>query len=50
MLRKNAQCAPDGYHEFIYYNSSFEHKAQASERVVLTKESGHRQVSVYRIH
>jgi hypothetical protein len=47
---RTLQGAPDGYYEFLYYNTSFEHKAQATEHVVLTKESGHWQVSGYRIH
>jgi Protein of unknown function (DUF4019) len=32
--------SPDGYYEFFHYNSSFQHKTQAAESVVLTKESG----------
>jgi hypothetical protein len=47
---RTLQGAPDGYYEFLYYNTSFQHKAQAAEHVVLTKESGHWQVSGYRIH
>jgi Protein of unknown function (DUF4019) len=40
--------SPDGYYEFFYYKTSFQHKAQATEGVTLTKESGHWQVSGYR--
>jgi hypothetical protein len=40
--------SPDGYYEFLYYTTSFQHKAQANEGVTLTKESGHWQVSGYR--
>jgi hypothetical protein len=47
---RTLQGAPDGYYEFLYYKTSFQHKAQAAEQVVLTKESGHWQVSGYRIH
>jgi Protein of unknown function (DUF4019) len=39
--------SPDGYYEFLYYNTSFQHKAQAVEGVTLTKESGQWQVSGY---
>jgi len=39
---------PDGYYEFFQYNTSFQHKTQSAESVVLTKESGHWQVSGYR--
>jgi hypothetical protein len=41
--------APDGYYELLMYKTSFQHKAQATEGVTLTKESGHWQVSGYRI-
>jgi Protein of unknown function (DUF4019) len=41
------QGSPDGYYEFLYYKTSFQHKAQAMEGVTLTKESGHWQVSGY---
>jgi hypothetical protein len=41
--------APDGYYELLMYKTSFQHKAQANEGVTLTKESGHWQVSGYRI-
>ena len=47
---RTLQGAPDGYYEFQYYNTSFQHKAQATEHMVLTKESGRWQVSGYRIH
>jgi len=47
---RTLQGSPDGYYEFLYYKTSFQHKAQAIESVVLTKESGHWQVSGYRIH
>jgi Protein of unknown function (DUF4019) len=40
--------SPDGYYEFFHYNTSFQHKTQAAESVVLTKESGNWQVSAYR--
>jgi Protein of unknown function (DUF4019) len=45
---RTLQGSPDGYYEFLYYNTSFQHKAQAIESVTLTKESGHWQVSGYR--
>ena len=45
---RTLQGSPDGYYEFLYYNTSFQHKAQAAEAVTLTKESGHWQVSGYR--
>jgi hypothetical protein len=41
--------APDGYYEFFTYSTSFARKAQAAELVVLTKESGHWQVSGYQL-
>jgi hypothetical protein len=41
--------SPDGYYELLMYKTSFQHKAQAYEGVTLTKESGHWQVSGYRI-
>jgi hypothetical protein len=40
--------SPDGYYEFFTYATSFQRKAQGAERVVLTKETGHWQVSGYR--
>jgi len=40
--------SPDGYYEFFHYDTSFQHKTQGAESVVLTKESGHWQVSAYR--
>jgi hypothetical protein len=40
--------SPDGYYEFLAYNTSFQRKAQTVESVTLTKESGHWQVSGYR--
>ena len=40
--------SPDGYYEFLHYNTSFQHKTQAAESVTLTKESGHWEVSGYR--
>jgi hypothetical protein len=40
--------SPDGYYEFFHYDTSFQHKMQGAESVVLTKESGHWQVSAYR--
>jgi hypothetical protein len=40
--------SPDGYYEFFHYDTSFLHKMQGAESVVLTKESGHWQVSAYR--
>jgi hypothetical protein len=36
--------AADGYYELLMYKTSFQHKAQATEGVTLTKESGHWQV------
>ena len=42
--------SPDGYYELLMYKTSFQHKARATEGVTLTKESGHWQVSGYRIH
>jgi len=47
---RTLQGSPDGYYEFLYYKTSFQHKAQATEGLTLTKESGHWQVSGYRIH
>ena len=41
--------APDGYYELLMYKTSFQHKAQATEGVTLTKESGHWQVLGYRV-
>ncbi len=41
--------SPDGYYEFLYYKTSFQHKAQAIEGVTLTKESGQWQVSGYHV-
>ncbi len=41
--------SPDGYYEFFTYHTSFQHKTQAAEQVTLTKESGHWQVSGYRL-
>jgi hypothetical protein len=41
--------APDGYYELFMYKTPFQHKAQATEGVTLTKESGHWQVSGYRV-
>jgi hypothetical protein len=41
--------SPDGYYELLMYKTSFQHKARASEGVTLTKESGHWQVSGYRV-
>ena len=46
---RTLQGSPDGYYEFLYYKTSFQHKAQAIESVVLTKESGQWQVSGYRV-
>ena len=46
---RTLQGAPDGYYEFLYYKTSFQHKARATEGVTLTKESGHWQVSGYRV-
>ena len=39
--------SPDGNYEFLTYHTAFVHKAQATEIVTLTKESGHWQVSGY---
>jgi hypothetical protein len=41
--------APDGYYELLMYKTSFQHKAHATEGVTLTKESGHWEVSGYRV-
>jgi hypothetical protein len=41
--------SPDGYYELLMYKTSFQHKARATEGVTLTKESGHWQVSGYRL-
>ena len=41
--------SPDGYYELLMYKTSFQHKAQATEGVTLTKESGHWQVLGYRV-
>ena len=48
MVTKILPGPPDGYYEFFHYNTSFQHKTQAAESVVLTKESGNWQVSAYR--
>jgi Protein of unknown function (DUF4019) len=42
--------SPDGDYQLIGFKSSFEHKAKAGEMVVVTKETGHWQVSGYRIY
>lgn len=39
--------SPDGYYEFFTYATQFQRKAKGVERVILTKESGHWQVSGY---
>ena len=41
--------SPDGYYELLMCKTSFQHKARATEGVTLTKESGHWQVSGYRV-
>ena len=41
--------SPDGYYEFLFYKTSFQHKAQAIESVTLNKESGQWQVSGYHV-
>ena len=41
--------SPDGYYELLMYKTSFQYKARATEGVTLTKESGHWQVSGYRV-
>ena len=41
---------PDGNYQDLAFKSSFEHKAQAVERVVLTKETGHWRILGYRIY
>ena len=41
--------APDGYYEFFTYATTFQRKAQGAEQVVLTKETGHWQVSGYHV-
>jgi hypothetical protein len=38
---------PDGNYEQIYFKTSFEHKAMAWERVILTRETGRWQVGSY---
>jgi uncharacterized protein DUF4019 len=38
---------PDGDYQRIYFKTSFEHKAAAWERVILTKETGHWQFGNY---
>ena len=42
--------APDGSYGFIYFKSSFEHKAHGIEKVIVTGETGHWQVSGYNIY
>ena len=39
--------APDGNYEFLHYKTSFQNKRQSEEWLVLTKESGHWEVSGY---
>jgi hypothetical protein len=41
---------PDGKYETILFKTDFENKSAAAERVILTKEGGHRQVVDYRIY
>jgi len=42
--------APDGDYQQMGFKSSFERKARAAEMVVVTKETGHWQVSGYRLY
>jgi hypothetical protein len=42
--------APDGDYQQIGFKTSFERKAEAVEAVVVTRETGHWQVSGYRIY
>lgn len=42
--------APDGDYQQMGFKTSFEHKARAAEMVVLSKETGHWQVSGYRLY
>jgi hypothetical protein len=39
--------APDGTYEFLIFKTVFARKAQATEYLILTKESGHWEVSGY---
>ena|SRR5207302_145583 len=41
---------PNGEYEDVAFKTSFEHKAEAVERVVLTKETGTWQVLAYKIY
>jgi len=42
--------APDGDYQQIGFKTSFEHKAEGAEAVVVTRETGHWQVSGYRMY
>lgn len=42
--------APDGRYESILFRTSFEHKALAAERVILTHESRQWRVADYRVY
>ena len=42
--------SPDGRYESILFRTSFEHKALAAERVILTHESGQWRVVDYRVY
>ncbi|MBV9617579.1 MAG: DUF4019 domain-containing protein, partial [Verrucomicrobia bacterium] len=41
---------PDGEYDDVAFKTSFQHKAQAVERVVVTKETGTWRVLGYRIY
>ena len=49
LFARTLRGSPDGYYELLMYKTSFQRKARATEGVTLTKESGHWQVSGYRI-
>jgi hypothetical protein len=42
--------SPDGNYELISFKTSFEHKSEAQEMVVLTSETGKWKVSDYRLY
>ena len=44
------EASPDGDYQKIAFKTSFERKADAVEAVVVTKETGHWQVSGYRLY
>ncbi|PZR73740.1 MAG: hypothetical protein DLM73_10310 [Chthoniobacterales bacterium] len=42
--------SPDGRYESILFRTSFEHKALAAERVILSHDAGHWSVADYRVY